>query len=86
MCAESMKAIERVTPQYPTDVMEDKKVQFVRMSFLVNLEGKVSEVEVLESSNRRFSRTAIRTIKKWLFEAQEKICRHEMKLEWTLSD
>jgi TonB family protein len=85
-CAESIKVIERVAPQYPTDTMEEKEVQFVRMSFLVNLDGKVSEVNVLALSDRRFTRTAIKTIKKWLFEPQDKICQHEIRLEWVLSD
>ena len=85
-CSETIKVIERIAPQYPTDVMEEKKVQFVRMAFNISPEGKVSDVKVLELSNGRFGRTAIRTIKKWLFEPQVKLCRHEIKLEWILSE
>ena len=85
-CSETIIVIERIAPQYPTDVMEEKKLQFVRMAFNISPEGKVSDVKVLELSNRRFGRTAIRTIKKWLFEPQVELCRHEMKIEWILSE
>jgi TonB family protein len=83
-CSEAIKVIERISPRYPTDVMERKKIEFVRMSFSINLSGKVSDVRILELSNREFGRTAVRTIKKWLFESPKTACRHEVTLKWQL--
>lgn len=55
------------SPVYPVDMLRANKSGSATLRFMVNSDGSVTDLEVLESSHREFGRAAKRTVKRWRF-------------------
>lgn len=65
---EEPKPIKRVPAKYPTEAARDGREGWTRMSFVINKEGRVRDVLLLESSGSAdLDRESIRAVKKWKY-------------------
>lgn len=63
--------VSRIPPQYPRSAKRRKVEGWVKVAFSVDAEGKVSEVDVIDSQpDRVFDRAAITAIRQWRFKAK----------------
>ena len=70
--ANSLTAISKVNPRFPRRAKIRKQSGYVKLGFLIDTTGKVSNVKVLESKPKGvFDKNSIYAIKKWKFERNE---------------
>ncbi|MGA1932081.1 energy transducer TonB [Arcobacter sp. YIC-464] len=70
--ANSLTAISKVNPRFPRQAKIRKQSGYVKLGFIINKAGNVSDVEILESSPKGvFERNSIYAIKKWKFKRNE---------------
>ncbi|UTJ06935.1 energy transducer TonB [Arcobacter roscoffensis] len=70
--ANSLTAISKVNPRFPRRAKIRKQSGYVKLSFLINKHGNVSNVKILESKPKGvFDKNSIYAIKKWKFERNE---------------
>ncbi|MFT5712010.1 MAG: protein TonB [Glaciecola sp.] len=63
--------IVRIPPDYPPQAARDGKEGWVRLSFTINEQGGVEDVEVLDADPKRiFDRNAKRALRKWKYRPQ----------------
>ncbi len=61
------KPIERVAPDYPRYLLQARLSGEVEVSFVVNVEGRVTEVVTDSSTHPAFEDSALRAVKAWRF-------------------
>lgn len=60
--------VARVEPEYPMEALERRKEGMVAIFFLVETDGNISNVDVIDSVNGRlFRKPALQAIRKWKF-------------------
>jgi len=65
---EEPKPIRRVSPKYPVEAAKDGREGWTRLSFVINEQGRVRDVLLLESSGSAdLDRESIRAVKKWKY-------------------
>lgn len=70
--ANSLTAISKVNPRFPRQAKIRKQSGYVKLGFIIDKAGNVSDVEILESSPKGvFERNSIYAIKKWKFKRNE---------------
>ncbi len=62
-----VQPLVRIEPDYPVRAQERGLEGFVRVGFTVTAEGTVTDVFVVETSNRLFDRAAIRAVSRWRY-------------------
>lgn len=62
------RPVKQSEPDYPRAALLNREEGWVRLRFTVQPGGEVSDVEVLESSQRIFEKPALRAMKKWRFQ------------------
>jgi periplasmic protein TonB len=67
MNAKELMAIRTPDPSFPADAYNRGVSGSVEVEFIVQLNGHVSEVRVLNSSQRAFDRSVVSTVKRWKF-------------------
>jgi periplasmic protein TonB len=67
MNAKELIAIRTPDPSFPADAYNRGVSGSVEIEFIVQLNGQVSEVRVLSSSQRAFDRNVVSTVKRWKF-------------------
>lgn len=69
----SLTPISQVPPQYPRRAMMEGISGWVRLAFVIEADGSVGEIEVLEASPRRnvFDQEAVRALSRWRFRPQQ---------------
>ena len=80
-CPEDLKADEPVVPIYPTDTFEEG---WVVVEFVVQPDGHTANPRVIESSSRRFERSAVRAILKTRYAKRADSCLHRERLNYLL--
>jgi len=60
--------IEKVNPKYPPEAREEKVMGMVTVETVINEEGVVEDIQVIESADDRLSAAAIEAIQQWRFE------------------
>jgi len=60
--------IEKINPVYPPEAREEKVMGIVIVETVVNEEGVVDAIKVLESPDERLTEAAVEAIKQWRFE------------------
>ncbi len=58
----------KVAPAYPDEARQDKVTGVVVLQLLIDAEGKVREVEVLQNPDPRLTKAAVEAVKQWEFE------------------
>lgn len=70
--ANSLTAISKVNPRFPRRAKIRKQSGYVKLGFLIDKEGNVSDVKVLESNPAGvFEKNSIHAIKRWKFKRNE---------------
>lgn len=84
---DDVKPIVRIEPLYPVEAVEQGIEGSVRMSFDINIKGKVSNIEITNSEPEGvFDREAVSALKKWKYaNLKGKTVRSEVQLEFRLS-
>lgn len=60
--------LERIAPKYPTRAARKNMEGWVRLSYVVDVEGKVKDIIVHDSSgNKSFEKASIRAIEQWVY-------------------
>ena len=80
-CPEDLMADEPVVPTYPTDTFEEG---WVVVEFVVQPDGNTANPRVIESSSRRFERSAVRAILKTRYAERTESCLHQERLTYLL--
>jgi TonB family protein len=62
------RPVKQSKPDYPRSALLNGEEGWVRLGFRVQPGGEVSDIEVLESSQRVFEKPALRAMKKWRFQ------------------
>lgn len=78
----SPKVVKKVPPEFPTEaVRKNINAGSVKAKLIIGADGKVLEVEILESEPKRvFDRVSIEALKEWRFEPAADKQTHEVKL------
>lgn len=76
------KVLKKVPPEYPVEATRKNiNAGSVKAKLTIGPDGKVLEVEILESEPKRvFDRATIEALKEWRFEASAEKQTHEVKL------
>ncbi|MBN8503458.1 MAG: energy transducer TonB [Burkholderiales bacterium] len=76
------KVVKKVPPEFPTEaVRKNINAGSVKAKLTIGADGKVLEVEILESEPKRvFDRVSIEALKEWRFEPAADKQTHEVKL------
>lgn len=76
------KVVKKVPPEFPADaVRKNISAGSVKAKLTIGPDGKVIEVEILESEPKRvFDRVSIEALKEWRFEPAADKQTHEVKL------
>ena len=61
------QAIAQIAPQFPHELRRAGIEGRVVVSFVINQEGRVRSIEVIESSDAAFSSAAVAAVKRWKF-------------------
>ena len=62
------RATTQPMPKYPRALMRKKISGFVKLMFIVDENGKVQDIEVVEASHKEFADAAVDAVKRWKFE------------------
>ncbi|MEM9227200.1 MAG: energy transducer TonB, partial [Verrucomicrobiota bacterium] len=62
------KPTKRVRPQYPKEFARKKQQGKVRLLFVVDQDGNVLDVEVIDATHGKFADSAVKAISQWKFE------------------
>jgi len=57
-----------VPPEYPEDLAQRGLSGVVTVSFRILPDGTVTDVKVVQSTERGFNRAAVRCVRQWLFQ------------------
>jgi periplasmic protein TonB len=78
----SPKVVKKVPPEFPSEaVRKNITAGSVKAKLLIGPDGKVTDVEILESEPKRvFDRVSIEALKEWRFEPAADKQTHEVKL------
>lgn len=78
----SPKVVKKVPPEFPTEaVRKNINAGSVKAKLTIAPDGKVTDVEILESEPKRvFDRVSIEALKEWRFEPAADKQTHEVKL------
>jgi len=60
--------VEKINPKYPPSAREEKVMGMVTVETVINEEGVVEDIQVIESPDDRLSAAAIEAIQQWRFE------------------
>ena len=66
-CTVKPKIIDQAEPEYPKALIGTGISGRVIISFLVNLDGTPSEIQVYKATNRKFANSALRAVTYWRF-------------------
>ena len=82
------KVLKKVPPEFPAEaVRKNITAGSVRAKLSIGVDGKVVEVEVVESVPKRvFDRAATDALREWRFEASGEKQTHEVKLVFRNDD
>jgi protein TonB len=64
---ESPVVMKHETPLYPRNLKKHGITGIVKVQFIINQTGHVTEISVLSSPNNEFSTAAMKAIKKWIY-------------------
>ena len=65
--------LERVAPKYPMRAARKNMEGWVRLSYVVDVEGKVKDIILHDSSgNRSFEKASIRAVEQWVYKPATK--------------
>ncbi len=69
---QSLTPVSQVPPRYPRRAHLDGISGWVRLEFIVDVDGSVKDVQVVEASPRRgiFDQEAVRALSRWRFRPQ----------------
>ncbi|MCF4010909.1 TonB family protein [Rheinheimera sp. UJ63] len=77
--------IKRIPPKYPVSAAAQGQFGYVAMRFLVDAEGNVQTIDVLDAFPERvFVRESIRALKRWKYEASGKSHLFKVQLDFML--
>jgi protein TonB len=62
------RPVRRVGPEYPRDLGRKKIEGTVKLLFIIDQDGNVTDVTVVEASHDDFAEAAVKAIKQWKFE------------------
>ena len=76
------KVVKKVPPEFPAEaVRKNINAGSVKAKLTIGPDGKVTDVEILESEPKRvFDRVSIEALKEWRFEGTGAPQTHEVKL------
>lgn len=84
-CEKGMQAEKIEPPQYPTSPQRPSEMNgTVLLQFIVNESGTVSDPIVIESSNKRFHRSAQKAILQAKFPTQQVKCTHQHRFTYVV--
>lgn len=84
----SPKVVKKVPPEFPAEaVRKNINAGSVKAKLSIGPDGKVTDVEILESEPKRvFDRVSIEALKEWRFEGTGAPQTHEVKLVFRNDD
>ena len=80
-CPVDLKPEERVSLSYPTETLAEG---WVLVEFIVLVGGNTDNPHVVESSSRRFERSAVRAILRYRYAKRISPCVHREQLNYAL--
>ncbi|MEL6870828.1 MAG: energy transducer TonB [Pseudomonadota bacterium] len=69
--AAQLRRVSAVPPSYPRNALRRSLEGRVRVEFTVGVDGRTSEIEVVETTSSVFNRSATQAVSEWIYEPRE---------------
>ncbi len=85
-----VQLLERTSPKMPRSQaaldLASKRNQFVKLRYIVNLDGSVDNVEASFATNKMFIKSAKKALRSYRYSEPEKVCKLDVKFTFRVRE